>query len=157
MTAQLPEITAPVQPRSDSVGMTHPADVSDDGELAPTGGLEGASGGTSNPGSTLAVIEAANEKFEFLKADSQWNVSKAETETEFAADTRYEDLPDRYELALRARRDDIAAAIVDPRARENFTLKAENDIALSARTARVRARQLNVQEQLRWLDEQQEK
>jgi hypothetical protein len=123
MTATLPEITVPIDPASMGTGLPQ---------------LD----------SAFPAIDAANEKFEFLKADSLWNVGKAQTETEFAADTRYEDLLDRYEQVLRARRDDIAATIADPRARENFTLKAENDIALSARTARSRARQLNIQEQL---------
>ena len=110
-----------------------------------------------DPGSSFAAIDFANEKFDFLRADGAWNVGKAETQTTFSADRKYEDLPDRYEQALRARRDDIAATISNPRARENFTLKTEAEIARSNQTAQEHARKLEAEASLRWLDEQQEK
>src|SRR5687767_6194825 len=109
-------------------GITPHADVSGvgRGQAIAARAIESAGAAIRSVGAAIEGAEAGNEKMDFLKADSQWNVAKVETASEFDKDQKYDDLPTRYEQSLREKRDAAAANITNPRAKEMFLLKTED-------------------------------
>ena len=78
MTAHLPDTDVLTRPRFDFGAFALPAVALNDGQATAARNLEDAGHGPANLGSPLAAIDFAKEKFDFLKAESQWNVGKAE-------------------------------------------------------------------------------
>jgi hypothetical protein len=156
--AKLPDANVLGPARFGTSGITPSVDVSGIGRGQAIAGraLESAGRAIASVGSAIDSVNAANEKMDFLKAESQWNVGKIEESTKFDGDQKYEDLPQRHEQSLRERRDSIAATITNPRAREIFTLKTEDDIARSKVAALGKAKEKEKDANLAWLDEQQD-
>lgn len=126
------------------------------GQMFAARAIESAGTAIKSVGTAIEANNAADEKMDFLKADSQWNVAKVEQSTKFDNDQNYTDLPQRYEQSLRESRDAAAANITNPRAKQMFILKSEDDIARGKVAALGVAKKLEADQNLGWLDQQQE-
>lgn len=92
-------------------------------------GVEAMGQGLQNAGASINTAVDREDNLDLARARSNFLTKKIEIDSEFANDTNYMDLTQRYQARLKEVESESAGFITQPRKREIFSLSVADDVA----------------------------
>jgi len=105
------------------------------GGAALASGIQTFGKGVENLGAGLAEFKIANDRLDYARAQSEFRTKKIELDSEFANDTQYDTLKDRYTKRLTEIRQTTSEMVGNESMRERFVLDTDPTLASGVATA----------------------
>lgn len=151
--ARSDEAAARVTGRSNELAIRQEAE----GARAEAAALTSFGGNVVQLGQGAAALELDKQRYQYAQANSQFVSGKIDLDDKYEKDQDYPTLKDRYEKDLAKLRKTSSGMIESPRMRDRFVTDTEPNFAQGLHTANQRARRLEGEENVAYVERQGDK